>query len=287
MIRIQTPASTSNLGVGFDSLGMALNIYNTFLFEPAIEFELFGFEEANQTDNLVQKAYIACSEYFNAKYIRPVKITLETNEIPVSRGLGSSASCIVAGALAANKINHLGKSKRELAEFASEFEGHPDNAFATLYGGLISVLKKESGYDHNRFSVSKTLRFGLLIPEQKGNTQMLRKILPKKINLEDAVFNLSRMIHVPKAFRSGNISMLKEVLQDKVHEDYRKQTITDYAKIKTICKEHGLIALISGSGPTVFLLGKEMNEGLFSDLLDTYRFKHVEIAAGAKSEVVL
>lgn len=283
MLRIETPATTSNLGVGFDSLGFALNLYNVFEFDHKDHFETQGFGTIHVSDNLVLRAYKSLCKTMGITDPTPVSIRQVKHEIPMSRGLGSSASCIVSGMLAANHFNHLGLSAAEIARHAADFEGHPDNVYAALFGGLVGVLKTPDGYLHQTFPVSQTLTFGLIVPDTLSETKAMRDILPDVVPLEDAVFNLSRLIHVPEAFKKGDLEMLRELLQDRLHETFRKAYIPDYIRLKEEADKAGLILLISGSGPTMFVIGDKTHE--MSHLFNTTTFRH-SIVAEAEGAIV-
>ena len=210
MLKIKLPATTANLAVGFDSLGMALNIYNEFHFVESSEFALTNFE-VNE-DNLVLSSYLAFTKEYSTN-IQPVEIIMSYSDIPSSRGLGSSATCILAGVLASNHFNTLNKSYYECVKFAANLEGHPDNIFACAYGGLVTVFKDEGEYYFSALEVSKDLKFKALIPNKLGNTKTLRNVLPNEIKLEDAVYNISRSLALPLAMKNGDFPLLKEFLK--------------------------------------------------------------------------
>lgn len=288
MIRIKTPATSANLSVGFDTLGLALNIYNTFLFNESSEYKLNGFSELYSSDsNLVLNAYINFAKKFlDEKSIKKVKITSEKNHIPASRGLGSSASCILAGVLASNEINKLNKTFKECVDFSCTLEGHSDNVYACAYGFLTASLKKDDTYLHKVFQVSDKLFFYLLISNTKGSTKELRDILPKKVDLSDAVHNLSRIIFLPDAYKNGDLKLLKSVSSDRLHESYRYPYVPLYYDIKKLSKKDNLIVCISGSGPSVLLISNSDNLEVPSELLKVYEFIKVKVSNGVEIEVV-
>jgi len=286
MIRISTPATSANLSVGFDALGIAIDIYNDFLFEESKTFQVNGFNpKYNNNNNLVISSYTAFAKKY-AKDIIPVKVTLENEDIPISRGLGSSASCILAGVLASNLIHNLYKSILECASFASELEGHPDNIFSCSFGHLTASFKGDTGYVYKTFPINKDYRFTLLVPETKGSTEDLRNALKKEIKLEDTVFHLSRMIHVPHAISGNDFSLLKELLQDKVHELYRFPFIPRYQELLELRKDDDKIVCISGSGSTVLIISKSSIKDDLKHLSSTFDIKEVNITTGVKVEVL-
>jgi homoserine kinase len=284
MIRIKVPATSANLAVGFDSLGVALNLYNTFVFEPSSKNNLIGFEQEHRSnENLVLKAYQAFASNYGD--VQPVQITLEQSEIPVSRGLGSSASCIVAGVLAANSIHNLQKSNEECIRFAAELEGHPDNVYAAFYGSLTAVMKDEQRYYHQTFPVSSSLKWNVLIPNTTGNTQDLRNALPDMVPMSTAVFHLSRMIHLPTAFLAGDIKLLQRLLQDEMHEQYRYPSIPQYNDILTLKDTINGTITISGSGPSILIISTS-NINQHVQHLDAFELHSCSLAMGTTLEVL-
>jgi len=207
-------------------------------------------------ENLVLLGYQKVFDIYVKKNYQPVKITLTKNDIPISRGLGSSASCIVAGVFAANAMYDLNLTKEELAHLAVSLEGHADNVFAAIFGNLTAVFKEQESYFHDVFIPSKDFAFHVLIPQKQGSTKKARSILPNVLNIEDSVYHLSRTIHIPKAVVTGNFDMLKRVLKDRIHELHRYPSIPLYHKIIALKENPDYIVCISGSGPSVLVITK-------------------------------
>ncbi len=277
MLTIKTPATSGNVGVGFDTLGIAFNLYNTFTFEESDVFRVKGFDkDFDLAHNLVIKAYQLYAKQENIEP-RPVTVSLVENHIPESRGLGSSASCILAGVLAANVIHGLNKTMAECVAFAAQLEGHGDNVFACAYGSLTACLNTKESYVYHTYQIHKSLRFYVLIPKKGKSTKDLRSLLPQSIPLKDAVHNLSRMIFVPDAFKNGNVSMLKTLLNDQLHEPYRYQTIPHKKIIESI---DNAISVISGSGPTMLFISKE--ELKIDHIPSGVTFKEVFVSQGVE-----
>lgn len=288
MIRISTPATSANLSVGFDTLGLALDLNNVFHIEESKKFLVKGFDEKfGVNNNIVLNSYVAFCVHNRIKTkMKKVTITLVKQDIPVSRGLGSSASCILAGVIAANEINNLGKTMKECAVFASELEGHPDNVFACAFGNVVASFKEDDNYFYDVFYVSEKLDFTVLIPETKGSTKELRNALKKNVPLNDAVYNLSRMIHVPKALSTGNMCILKKVLQDKLHEQYRASFIPKYNEVSKLNKNSDAVTCISGSGSTMLVLSTSDITQELEKLVDTFEIKNIRVSNGTKIEVL-
>lgn len=282
MPRIKVAATTSNFAIGFDALGMALNLYNEYEFKEADHFSLVGFDEAYMTNNLVLKSYqdFCLDNGLTSKEMKKVKITLILQEIPIERGLGSSAACIIAGVLAANIIHDLHYTLSEVAAYASRVEGHPDNVYSAVFGGLNATFKEENQYINESLSVHKDLAFALLIPNTKGNTEALREALPKQVPLKDAVFHLSRSLQLPHALATANFEKLKFLIQDKLHEVYRKAQIPAYDLVKQLAKRIGVISFISGSGPSMFLIRDTFDFTEFNVLKEHFNMVPVGIGKG-------
>ena len=258
MLLVKVNATSANVCVGFDVLGLALNIRNEFRFKKTKKFSFKGFEKkyCYPTSNMVFKAYKRLFEYLNKELI-PVEITFK-GDIPVSRGLGSSSSLIVGGLVGANAILGNPLSKEELFNLACEIEGHPDNVAPAIYGGLIASYKTEDGvYKPISYRVSKDLKFVVIIPPFKLSTKEARKALPKVLPYADIVNNLSRIVNIPLAFKNGDVKLLKELFNDKVHEPYRGKLIKDYDNIKNALKDLECAFAISGSGSTMIAITKD------------------------------
>ncbi|HIT43853.1 TPA: homoserine kinase [Candidatus Avacholeplasma faecigallinarum] len=257
MLYVKVNATSANVCVGFDVLGLALNLNNTFSFEKSNEFSFWGFEDKYcfKETNLVYQAYVKVFEYTNTKPIA-VKIGF-SGEIPVSRGLGSSSSLIVAGVFAANYMLNNRLSKEDLFNICCKIEGHPDNVAPAIYGGLVASFLVGDKYKAISYEVNKDLKYIAIIPDTMVKTKDARMVLPDKLGYKDIVFNLSRIIHIPKAFKEGNILLLKELFIDKLHEPYRKKLISCYDSVKAVCENEDVAFMISGSGSTMLIICRD------------------------------
>lgn len=252
MLRIKVPATSANLCVGFDVLGLALSLYNEFTFIEGDSFSFEGFETRfSNYENLVYKAYLYTFNKAKKKII-PVKIIFR-GEIPIARGLGSSSSLIVAGVFAANYFLNNMYSKEQLFNFCVDIEGHPDNVGAAIYGGLVASYKKEdSSYQPICYKVSDKLKYLLVIPKYPVETSRARQVLPDELSYQAVVNNLSRIINIPKAFEAGDLELIKDLFKDEIHEPYRKNLIADYSLVKAEFKDYA--SCISGSGSTILII---------------------------------
>lgn len=260
MIKVMVPATSANLGPGFDTLGLALNLYNTFTFEEIPQgLEILGCDEGfNNEDNLIYTSMLKIFEEIGYK-VNGIRITVEA-EIPVSRGLGSSAACIIGGVMGANQIAGNPLSKDELLKIATEIEGHPDNVAPALFGGLVVSIMEDGKAYHNAINVAKGLKFIALIPEFTLPTKEARGVLPTSVPHKDAVYNVGRVSLFLSALSNGRFDLLKVALKDKLHQPYRGVLIPDFDNILSKCEETGSLGtFLSGAGPTLMALVDEDN----------------------------
>lgn len=256
MYTIKTPATSANLGAGFDTLGIAFNLYNSFQVEKSTETKLENIDEAyNNEDNLFLQAYkIACQKIGT---YTPIHVIFDT-QIPISRGLGSSASFITAGVIAASILHDETLSEEQIFQIAASIEGHPDNVAPCLHGGYCSSMKLD---DTTSILKSLTLdsswKFTALIPEFTVNTNQARNILPNTYQRSDVAHNIASAILTSQALQEGNLRLLKVSSNDRIHEPYRKTLIHDFDALKNIVtNDTSGVLLISGSGPTCLCIAK-------------------------------
>lgn len=278
--RISVPATSANLGPGFDALGLAVSLYNTCEFRLTNDKAKF---EENLKENLIYQAYKYALDFYK-KEVQPINFDLDA-DIPVSRGLGSSAACIVMGILAAFDIMGRDFDKKEILKIATSLEGHPDNVAPAIFGGAgVSILEDEKVYVE-KFSISDKFKFLALIPDFKLSTKKAREVLPEAYPKADAVFNIGRVAILVLALESGSVDNLKIALQDKIHQPYRFGLIPEIGKIEEIIrKSHALGSYLSGAGSTIMLVlkadddisEKEIREKL-GKLSKTYDLKALEI----------
>lgn len=278
--RIAVPATSANLGPGFDALGLALGLYNTCEFRPSNDKEIF---EENLKENLIYQAYKYSFDFYKEKLV-PVVFDLEA-DIPVSRGLGSSAVCIVMGIMAAFDIMGRDFDKKEILKIAIAIEGHPDNVAPAIFGGaVVSILENNQVY-LEKIAISDKFKFLALIPDFRLSTKEARGALPETYPKADAVFNISRVAMLVLALGSGDENNLKIALQDKIHQPYRFKLIPEIEKIEEIIRDsRALGSYLSGAGSTIMLVlkkydqisEKEIREKL-GKLSKTYDLKALEI----------
>ena len=245
MIKYKVPATSANLGIGFDCLGIALSLYDYFEIEESDKFILDGFISNDIKNNLFIEAYKKACRYKKDKVV-PLKVKLKA-DVPISRGLGSSSCMIVGGIYAYNILHNNCLSKKEMLELATAIEGHPDNVAPCIYGGLcISSDNKTT-----LLKVSNKWHFGIWIPPYEVKTSEARKVLPTSYSREDIVSNIANAIKGIKALETFDLDNISSLNKDKIHEPYRKTLIKDFKKYEKLAYQNGAKAfLISGSGST-------------------------------------
>ena len=203
-IKVSVPATSANVGSGFDALGLAVTLYNTVTFEESDHLEISSADGTRIPRNESNLVYRSAKGLFDkvGKTIPPLKI-VQTNPIPMARGLGSSSACIIAGLLGANRMLGDVLNTQELLTLATSIEGHPDNVAPALLGGLTSSVYEDGVVYSVKRDVDQTLCFAAIVPDYKLLTEAARAALPKEIAHKDAVYNLSRAALVPAAFCEG------------------------------------------------------------------------------------
>lgn len=266
LITFKIPATSANIGSGFDSVGLALNLYNEIhIYEnynsKKIEFEIFGEgeNEISKKDNMI---YSAMKLVFKKLKSKPNKgyIIKCINRIPLSRGLGSSSAAIIGGLLCSNFIlgNKL-KIEKDILNMAVQIEGHPDNVAPAILGGIVSgVVKKEEDFKYIKIKPPKNLKAIVSIPDFYLSTEIARNILPKEITRKDAIFNISRAALLTSALFSNRLDLLKIATEDKIHQDYRAKFIPNLNQLFKETKKAGAYSVtISGAGSSILALAKD------------------------------
>jgi homoserine kinase len=191
------------------------------------------------------------------------------NEIPITRGLGSSASAIIGGIVGAARLYKINLTNQEMLELALSLEGHMDNITPALIGGL--TLSYKTGREEIRWTVIKTppeLRIVVAIPEFTLNTKEMRKVLPQKVDLSEAIFNLSRSALLVNALQNSDWEVLAEAMKDRLHQPYRAPFIPGIGDMFSQIKKTGLAGIaLSGSGPSVVSLTKAGREETISKIM--------------------
>ena len=258
-MKIRIPATTANLGPGYDTFGMALGYYNyiEFAAADALSLELKGqgarYIAQNDKNLLIRSA----KAVYDLTGSGPLKLKLVAqNNIPISRGMGSSAAAIVGGIFAANESLGRPLDQAAMLELATEIEGHPDNVAPALLGGFTVVAQGECQYVQ-RITVAPRLKAVLAIPRFPLSTKKARAILPKQVPLADAVYNLSHAALLAVALAKGDLAQFGVMLNDKLHQPYRFSLIKGAPEVvAAACDAGALGCVLSGAGPTMIAFVK-------------------------------
>lgn len=256
-VTVRVPATTANLAAGFDTLGCALSLYNTLRFEESDTLSFSGCDAAYQnSDNLAYQGFAAVYGHIG-KPAPGVHIGIQA-EIPVSRGLGSSAALLAAGALAANRLSGAGLSPDTLIALTTRIEGHPDNLAPAFLGRLTASMMEDGQVFSVRYTPHPDLRFVVLSPDFPLSTHAARAVLPREVPHADAVYNCSRLAVLLRSLENGDMDAIAASLKDRLHQPYRFKLIDEYEDIRSLAARNGCGALcISGAGPTLLCLTRD------------------------------
>ena len=258
-ITIRVPATSANLGPGFDCLGLALDLWNETIITLAIEYSVLingeGMERLSAGENnLIIRSAQRLAEYVGRR-LPPFHLNC-SNHIPLSSGLGSSAAAKLTGLLGANAL--LGKPllKEELLDLATEMEGHPDNVAPALLGGLVVSTMEDGKVLAHKINMEASndspIHITVVLPDFHLSTQQARAALPDAVTLKDAVHNIGRAVMVAEAFRNGDLDLLAKAMTDTMHQSYRLPLIPGGGEAMDVAKEAGAAAaVISGAGPGI------------------------------------
>jgi homoserine kinase len=267
-VRVQVPATSANLGPGFDVAGLALTLYNTFVFELQEEVQISGCpEQFCNEDNLTYQAFKqaaeACGLQYNGVYIDCA------GEVPYTRGLGSSSTCIVAGIVGAFAFMNKAEERQQILELATKIEGHPDNVAPAIFGGLTVSVVGENKVVTLNIPIQNKYRFVALIPPFTLSTEQSRSVLPEVLSRQDAIKNVSHLALLVASLINGHDDGLKVGFDDFLHQPYRGKLIEGFNEIVTTLKADNIVlgCYLSGAGPTIMALIHE------DDIMGVVRIK--------------
>lgn len=252
-VKVKVPATSANLGSGFDVAGLALTLYNTFTFELSEDgLNIKGCpEQFCNENNLTYQAFKRAAEVCGLEY-QSVNIEC-SGEVPYTRGLGSSSTCIVAGIVGAFAFKDKVEERQEILELATSIEGHPDNVAPAIFGGVtVSVMEEDNVLTLN-IPVKHDYRFVALIPPFTLSTEQSRAVLPQILPRKDAIKNVSHLALMVASLINGYDEGLKLGFKDRLHQPYRGDLIAGFDEIMAVLEkdEQVLGAYLSGAGPTI------------------------------------
>lgn len=256
---VKAPATTANMGPGFDCLGMALDIWNTVTVETgASSFDISGEGKdslSKDATNLLYRSFARVYERIG-KPVPSVRIHCR-NEIPLGRGLGSSAAAVASGLLAASELSGANIPANRLLALAADIEGHPDNAAAAIMGGCRIVVDDGDALITAAVSIPAYLKTVLFVPEVPMPTEQSRGILPQTVDRRDAVFNIGRAALLVNAFAIGDLTHLATATQDKLHQPAREAIFYPMKNIFRAAMAAGALGVfLSGAGSAVLALAR-------------------------------
>ena len=258
-VTIRVPATTANLGPGFDAFGCALSLYTDVTFEETeCGLEITGCDEAyTGPDNLAYVSYCAVLASMNEE-VRGVKIHIDA-QLPICRGLGSSAALLVAGAMGANVLRGNKLSTQGLLNITTAMEGQPDNLAPAFYGGLTASMVDNGQPVTVNLPLHPDWEFLALVPDFALPTTLARSVLPEQLGRADAIYNIAHGALVLKALELGDETLLRTAMQDRLHQKYRKKLIPDYDKIEALVRTTGAAFCLSGAGPPLLCITQDPN----------------------------
>ncbi len=263
-LTVTVPATTANLGPGFDCIGAALTLYNQFKFtltqgaaaEARVRITVTGTEaERVNTDrsNLVYQSFVQFYQHLG-KTLPNVKIEIQLG-VPLARGLGSSATAIVGGLVGANQLAGTPLATSEVMELAIAIEGHPDNVVPALLGNCQLSAGQAGNWQICAVPWHRDLVPVLAIPDFELSTEQARSVLPVTLSRSDAIFNIARMGLLLRGLETGRGEWLQVAMEDKLHQPYRQALIPGYEAVKSAALSAGAYGMvISGAGPTLLAL---------------------------------
>jgi len=277
MVKVIVPATTANFGPGFDCMGAALNLYNVIEmdFSSSCHVNISGEGEGQlpfDESNLVYKA--ARRVLTEAGIDKPLSIKCE-NHIPLSRGLGSSAACIAGGMMAANRLIRDKLSLETIIKLATEMEGHPDNVMPALVGGFTISMMSEKCIVYKKYMLPKEIQFVVGIPHYQLKTEDARKVVPQKVDIKDAVYNIGCAALMASSLATGDLEGIGLFFRDRLHQPYRSKLVPGLNDIIEGALGKGALGcFLSGAGPSVICLSnREKADEIGAFMLEVFR-KH-------------
>lgn len=264
MVTVRVPATTANLGPGFDTLGLALNLYNYIEVKESnrgLKISIAGEGKSSIATNKNNIVYQAMQTVFHECQHYPAGLDIIlTNNIPVARGLGSSAAAIVGGVMAANSLAGDYLTGDQMAAIAAKFEGHPDNVIPALCGGLAVSILEQNQIIYRKIAPPEDLYTVVAIPDFHLSTKTARSVLPELVPLQDSIFNLGNCALLIVAFMQNDYELLGKVMRDKLHQPYRAPLIPGMDEVLKAAVAKGALGVaLSGAGPTLIAFTKGKN----------------------------
>ncbi len=275
------PASTTNLGPGFDVLGLALQLYSTVTLEidgvdPEVVVTGVDVDKIPSTpEHIAFKAVESIYQRCGVQQPKGLKLSI-ANGIPAIRGLGGSGTAILGGLLTANRLCELPFSQSEILNFATEIEGHPDNVAASLYGGFVISVQEGNHIHTIQLECDPALHVVLVIPDYTLSTKKARDILPKTLDFADAIYNISRSSLLVASIATGKLEMFTLAMKDRIHQPYRSQLISGFDEVVEAATAAGALSVaLSGAGPTIAAYCLENMEEIGKQMRGVFQSRNI------------
>jgi homoserine kinase len=270
MVKVRIPATSANVGSGFDSLGLAVTLYNTLHIDEYDGIVVRTLDdtpvpegECNLVVSSIKQLYEHCGRPFRGVFLE------QESPIPLSRGLGSSSACIVGGLLGANQLLGQPMSTLELLDFATAIEGHPDNVAPAFLGGFVTAVFEEGHVHTVALPIPDDLRFVVAIPDFKLPTEQAREALPDSYSRADCIHNISRAALMSAAMQSHRYDLLRVAAGDRLHQPYRLGLIPGGAEMMALMEQNGAYcSYISGAGSAIMAIVPEQDTDFVRRLME-------------------
>ena len=294
-VSVKVPASSANLGPGFDCIGLALPIYNTITIEetvlPGTGIEINLISEEETIDEMVFDSipkdennivYKAVEMLYNSIGQEPSELRINIqSQIPITRGLGSSSSIVVGGLLAANKLLGNPADEAALLAIATEVEGHPDNVAPAILGGVVLASQEEDGMiSYYKLKWPEEWDITVCIPDFELSTEIARSVLPKEVPMQDAIFNARHLAMLVQAINTADAKLMKKSLKDRIHQPYREKLVPGMKEIMEAFKhEDGVLGcVLSGAGPSMLVISHKYDvDKIKSTVKDIWEAQNIKV----------
>ena len=271
-VTVRVPASTSNLGPGFDTLGIALKLHSHVSIRECDEPVIERVDSQRNSAAAAAMTREVAAAFFNRSHIKPHGAKIEVKgDVPVAGGLGSSAVVRLGVAYALNELNGRPLADAALLDLVTELEQHPDNAAPALCGGFVVAARIAGTVRYRRFSVPGTLKFVVCCPAYEVATEKTRLLLPRQVPLADAIENLNRVALITAIFATGDYRLLGGLFDDKLHQPYRQKLIPMLGDVIAAGVEAGALAgWLSGSGPSILCITEQKERAVAEAMAAVY-----------------
>lgn len=268
MIKIQIPATSANLGAGFDALGLAVNLYNYVSLEESDQLQITSADSSKIPTGSRNLVYVAAKHLYQrcGKELKGLRV-IQENNIPMTRGLGSSSACIIAGLYGANLMLGTPFNTDELVNIAAQIEGHPDNTTPALLGGIVTAVSTGEKVFWVKQEIYRHLDFFAIVPDFRLSTSKARKCLPQHVAHVDARYNLARAALFSASLLQGKYENIREAVNDKLHQPFRLSLIEHAEEVMQKTYDLGAYgSYISGAGPTLMSIVSTENKGFEKEM---------------------